>query len=422
MEEEIDLREYVRVLLRWWKWIVGVTVVAGAAALVVGLLLPPTYEATALVVVTKPRYTMQFDPRIETSAEAQPPYKAYPDLALSDAVLTALKSKVDSLGPKTLAEMREMLSAKLGSDPSVVQLTVRAESAQDAAQIADAWATIFVARANEVYGSASDEQVRFFENQMQQARTQLDKAEQALVEFQGRNQAGVLEQQRAAAASALSADLAEKTRLEQVIRRARALQDSISTQPAGAQARLADGLTALLIEAQAFGVRDDSQLQLQLPEGLSASRETVAELKADLDRLIATLSDQGAKLDAHIAALQPQILALQGKIREISAEGDRLTRERDVARDTYTSLAHKVDETRIAAQDASREIQFASKPAVPDKPAAAHRLTKTVMAALAGLMLAVFGVFVAEWWRGAMPSPAPVMPQEDPKETCEKVA
>jgi len=421
MEEEIDLREYVRVLLRWWKWIVGVTAVAAAVALVVGLLLPPAYEATALVVVTKPRYTMQFDPRIETSAEAQPPYKAYPALAMSDAVLEALRAQVDLPKVKTLADLREMVSAKLGDDPSVVQLTVRTESAQDASRIADAWATIFVARANEVYGSASEEQVRFFEGQMEQARSLLDKAEQALAEFQKRNEAGVLEQQRAAAANALSADLAEKTRLEQVTRRARALQESLSSQTATARAPVADALTALLIEAQAFGVRDDSQLQLQLSEGLAASAESVGDLSASLERLITTLNEQGAKLDAHIASLQPQILALQGKIREINAEGDRLTRERDVARDTYTSLAHKVDETRIAAQDTSREIQLVSKPAVPDKPAAAHRLTTVAIAAAAALMLAVFGVFAVEWWRGEAPRPA-ALPAEDEKGACVKVA
>ena len=77
MEEEIDLREYVEVLIRYWKWIVRAALAAAVVALVVSLLLPPTYEATALVAVTKPRYAMQFDPRFEILNDVQPNYEAY---------------------------------------------------------------------------------------------------------------------------------------------------------------------------------------------------------------------------------------------------------------------------------------------------------------------------------------------------------
>jgi len=48
IEEEIDLREYVLILLKYWKWIAGLTLIAAVVALIVSLLLPPTYEATAL--------------------------------------------------------------------------------------------------------------------------------------------------------------------------------------------------------------------------------------------------------------------------------------------------------------------------------------------------------------------------------------
>ncbi|HEX7593197.1 MAG TPA: Wzz/FepE/Etk N-terminal domain-containing protein [Anaerolineae bacterium] len=51
MEDEIDLRAYLDVLLRRWKWIVGVTLVAALVAGVVSLLMPPTYESTASVFV-----------------------------------------------------------------------------------------------------------------------------------------------------------------------------------------------------------------------------------------------------------------------------------------------------------------------------------------------------------------------------------
>lgn len=48
-EDEIDLREYALVLIRNWWLIAAATLVAAASALAVSMLLPPTYEATALV-------------------------------------------------------------------------------------------------------------------------------------------------------------------------------------------------------------------------------------------------------------------------------------------------------------------------------------------------------------------------------------
>jgi uncharacterized protein involved in exopolysaccharide biosynthesis len=65
MEEEISLQVYIDVLIKYWKWIAGITVVAAITATIVSFLLPPVYQATALVVITKPQYQMQFDPRFQ---------------------------------------------------------------------------------------------------------------------------------------------------------------------------------------------------------------------------------------------------------------------------------------------------------------------------------------------------------------------
>lgn len=58
MEDEIDLREYIDVLIRHWKAIVALTVIAAIVAGVVSFLLPPTYEARATLVATGERYRL----------------------------------------------------------------------------------------------------------------------------------------------------------------------------------------------------------------------------------------------------------------------------------------------------------------------------------------------------------------------------
>ena len=61
MEDEIDLREYLEVLIRRWKWIVVLVVIAVlAAALFSFFVLQPGYEASALVLITQSALPIAF--------------------------------------------------------------------------------------------------------------------------------------------------------------------------------------------------------------------------------------------------------------------------------------------------------------------------------------------------------------------------
>ncbi|MGQ9718223.1 MAG: GNVR domain-containing protein, partial [Anaerolineae bacterium] len=131
----------------------------------------------------------------------------------------------------------------------------------------------------------------------------------------------------------------------------------------------------------------------------SLSEKSLAEQIAFLDDLVRVLEEKSAEMDARRAALEPEILSLQEQLQEIRTEKDRLTRARDVARETYMTLARKVEEARIAAEENSGEVRIASRAAVPEKPASPRKLLNTAVAGVLGLMLSVFGVFIAEWWQ-----------------------
>ncbi|MGQ9467857.1 MAG: Wzz/FepE/Etk N-terminal domain-containing protein, partial [Anaerolineae bacterium] len=233
MEEEIDLRSYVLVLLKYWKWIIGATAVAAVVALVVSFILPPTYEATALVAVTKPRYVMQFDPRIETLNNIQPAYKAYPELASSDEALQELLTRLNPRPERveTLEDLKRLVKAKSGTDPSLILLTVRLKDPEEAARIANLWAEIFVRRANEIYGTESQSQLQFYQQQLQRAEAELRAAEEALVAFQARNQESVLEHQLDSRRQMYADYLADQRQIAYIIQDIRGLREQLSRQP-----------------------------------------------------------------------------------------------------------------------------------------------------------------------------------------------
>lgn len=427
MEEEIDLRVYVEVLIRHWMWIAGLALAAAVAAFVVSSFIPPTYEATALTAVTRPRYVMQFDPRLQTAGSIQPAYQAYPELALNNDLLRDLLAQLDSRpeGIESPQDMRELLEAKQGADPSIVQLVVKSRDPEAAARIANGWAELFVAQANEVYGVHSEEDASFFEGQLAQAQEELDAADQSLIAFQSRNQGAILEARLASARQDLQDYLVEQREIERVVRNARALQAHVTGRAADTPVSPGDDLTALLLQMQAFSVRASrpaqteggggvssmvwvpeseagSSIQLQISDAaLLASGQTAGELSSSLDNLVTTLETWEEEMEAQAAALEEWILTLQQQVEAARAEETRLVCIRDVAQATHLTLARKVEEARIAAEDATGDVRLISQAAVPHKPVGPRKLLNTAVAGALGLMIGVFGAFALEWWRGS---------------------
>ncbi len=409
MEEEIDLREYIGVLIRHWKWIAALAVVAAVAALAVSFLLPPTYEARVLVVITKPRYVMRFDTRFETVDNVLQPYKAYPALALGDELLLQTIAAMNPPLPeeeRNLARFRNELSAVSGGDPSVIELHVSHQDAEVAARIANTWADVFVKGVNELYDE-SIQDARFFEEQLVAAEEILKKTEEALIEFQGRNQASVLEAQITALKDQFSAYLGAQNAIELVMQDAASLKARLALQEGDATSSLADDLAALLLQIEALSLKSEAPLQLQVGGDNSLSNMPKQDLMAFLDGLTVTLEAQSGELETKIAQAEPEILRLQGEFQRFGAEENRLTLARDVARDTYTTLARKVDEARIAAQDESGEVRLASYAAAPTKPVSPRKLLNTVVAGALGLFVGVFGAFAVEYWRRGTPVTRP---------------
>jgi succinoglycan biosynthesis transport protein ExoP len=402
MEEEIDLRAYIEVLLRYWMWIVGLAVAAAVVAFVVTSLMPRTYEASSVVFVTQPRYQIQFDPRFDTQ-EGVPAYKAFPTLATSDSIL---QSVVENYVPSTesgidewnLSTLQGMVEATSEGDPSLVVLKVRSQSAKDAAAIANLWADTLIKQGNELYGQGEGD-VAFFEAQVQQAQEVLDGAETALIEFQAQNQASIVSAQLNSLLQAQSDYLADQRAVTYIIQDIQGLHAQLAEQSESQTVSLADNLTALLLQIKAFNAQAATPVQLQVDGSAGFSEKSPAEQRAFLDSLISTLQAKSTEIDAKLAQLEPQILALQRDLQAINVESDQLTRTRDLARETYVTLTRKLEEARITAQETNGMLQAGSYASEPEKPAGPLRLLSMAVAGMLGLMIGVFGAFFVEFWQ-----------------------
>lgn len=397
--DEIDLRPYVDLLVRRWYWIVLTTVVAAAvAALVSFFVLAPTYEATAVVAITPPKYLMQFSQQFEPLAQERLQtsiYASYPELAQTDELIQQVAEALATMTGKpapNLEQLRNQMSVKASKDVGVIRLQVRGSDPHLAASLANTWADLYVKMLGRLYGGEGEE-YSFFAEQLSLAQHNLDAAQQALAEFKARDPAAMLSSELKAKIKAVDDYLAAKNSIEALQGQIAGWRAQLAAQPASRTLSPADELTSLLLQLRAYNLLErDTQPLFQISLDQAVQGQTVAGQIAFLDDLQNLLSARLTEIETQVAALQPQILKVQQELQAATNEEDRLTQEVRIASSLYDSLARKTEEARIASESPGGAGRLASRAAVPAKPVGPRKLVNTVLGA--GLGLAV-GLAVA---------------------------
>ncbi len=174
-----DLRDYVDVLIRRWKLVIAMTVLATLAAAAVSFVARPVFEARAMIVVSPatlsvptanqvPPYYLMVDSPRQLPVAYTPSY--YIALLTSAEVVEA----VHPSGPVSVSSN--------GGDKSLIEIVARSENPQAAAQVANAYADAGAARIQQVLVPDGAE--------VKTAQLNLDAAEQALIKFSLQNELG----------------------------------------------------------------------------------------------------------------------------------------------------------------------------------------------------------------------------------------
>ena len=427
-DDEIDLRVYINTLMHH-KWIIlGLTLISGLATFVIVSFSPPTYQATALVAITRPLYQFQFTPNIpnitDTGAAQQFTGKAGVELATSDNLLQqALNVVGQDIKPqeRSLFSFRKKIKVSTSADPSVLKFTAINGDPLLSAKIANTTADLYVRYVNELYGQ-STAQEKFFEQQLTQTRNDLNKAEQALIEFQKRNNVPILNAQLVNSQNTFNVYLVLKDSLELLLLNIRGFQNKLARQPADNHAMLVDDLTALLMQISAFSIPPGMLMQIS-PFGIlqgssqgtpttqpsppiqlqvSAAKlpsKTIGQQVAYLKELAISMEAKRVEIRRQLEIMPKNILTLQGQLQKINTESTELNRKLLFVQTVYNSLAQKAGETRIASQETSGRVRIASYSAIPDRPMSRGRLQTTAIAMILAFFISIFGVFIFEYFQ-----------------------
>ncbi len=340
-DRELSFTDVVRFFRRNWRPVIGLGALGGLGmALVLFLVVPRKYEAAATLVIVPPRFSSDLKPQTLT-------VQSYQKILESDVVVGESKRRVVERGlwpaDRPLRLGRELQSrifvsrrAEETTLAPMLQAVSRGRTGEQAAELANTWAAVFLERTRELAVGSTSSTVQFIDQEYPKVRDGLARLEDA----------------RAAEANALqkSYDITATTWDDRITTlknattqlvadheaETRRLVESFNSEKSlGSRSARLEALRKAYSDLQDEQARVASQLQLKQLQ-LEAARKQLAETtplvtlqKAMTDEAVwrSVADSKGASLDW--TALQQRSLATQ----EVNP--------------VYTSLSEKVAEIEM---------------------------------------------------------------------------
>jgi uncharacterized protein involved in exopolysaccharide biosynthesis len=129
----------------------------------------------------------------------------------------------------------------------------------------------------------------------------------------------------------------------------------------------------------------------------AAAQKSEALLQLEELETLPGYAAAAAPLTQAIDKLQEELRGLQAELEKERAEKQELTRARDLAWETYSTLQVKADELSIATEMMDIEVRVASPAVEPITPTGPSKLRNVVLAAVVGFMIGIGAAFVLHY-------------------------
>lgn len=317
---EIDLRTFATGAARRWRSILMIFLAAIGIAIVAYYgrkqLQPPQFEAFSDIAIARTTSQLAFDERFTTASTQNQPanFAAQRSALLSLAVSPVLAPEVleligdrlpDAMPSKTKladsirAELVVAPGARAG-ESDLIRITTLGSTPEVAEMIADAWAEVYVRRANQAFGIATDDLLASVLEERATAEVEFEAARRALEERASRSQIESLSRRLVDIAATINVLLA--VRQDTMAGLGKALVDS-NVSAVSAVAKAQGDATAAPIVAEQNGLRD---LRVATIDALYDTRRVIFSQQVErdltlLDRYYSRLIEVTTALDEALA-------------------------------------------------------------------------------------------------------------------------
>lgn len=168
---ELELRDYIEVLLRQ-KWIIILVFLVTAISAGVGALylVKPVYQASALLMISKPGYQVELEPRIKTPIPLEISIETYKNLIKSADLERKVIQKLGLDQPPdelTIEVLDKMISVEAVPKTDLIRISIKSGVPGKAKEIVNTWVALFIEENKHLGLRESKEAQSFIENQLE---------------------------------------------------------------------------------------------------------------------------------------------------------------------------------------------------------------------------------------------------------------
>lgn len=211
--DEIDLRRYFLVLLKWWREILVISILAGAitgAALIwINSTKTPTYKASADILIARLLSNIELDDRVSTTSstsqmDANSWRTSLLQLAKSSVVANAVYEELKDELPSTLQTPASLIDVIESTSPqsaderyasNIIRISATTSDPELSAKIANSWTTHLVAHINGLYGEVPEATIDSVSTERETALQEYQAAQAAYQDFVASNHISGLDRQ-----------------------------------------------------------------------------------------------------------------------------------------------------------------------------------------------------------------------------------
>jgi len=419
-ENEIDLREYIRAIVKRKKLILSLFSIAVIAAAAFSFNTPKSYKATATIMITPSaiqsvlstsKGILDIGKNDTTDEDKVTPWNisvaTHVHLLKSNLVLERVIKRLNLKDASGKSLTTEVFSKKLNImktvGESVMELEVSDANPQEAQDIANAWAEQYVEYSQELILGEINGIGDFVMTQFETSDNNLIAAEKKVNEFKKGYKQDLM-----AAELAMKKDTLNnyKKELEGIGVVLQTKEDNLIE----LKKQLAKQKRIIILSK---AITDDALWQMSSKvdditglEKKGLRSEAINPIYEDLEKRIVNgdieagvLKAREENLGKSIQLLTQETSELDDLILQKDFELVQLTRQVDIFKRSYDDFSNKIQASRITKEEQLGEVKIVSPASIPDFPVAQGRIKKVALAGILSLILGLFLALFIEFWK-----------------------
>ena len=402
-EEEIDLREYINVLLKRKGIIILIFLIAVITAAIASyFIIEPVYDANVVITASIPK--------IGNSFVSEPSLEDYKNLITDNVLEEELIKKLNLNKPPlelTPYDLEQMLTIESPKDTNLIKMNLQASNPKLTKDILNTWAALFVEKNKRLYFDEVKKVKMGVEDKLKYAEQEFFEIEEKLMKFNETSNVKTIEDEIEYKTTKI---LDFKSRLIDI-------QLSLEKEKAGKEYIVTEISKQEKILKLNKSVVDDQFFQ-QLIYNITDDDLKIANLayvSEEINPIYYYLSRKLISIDISISSLIAEENQLRKNINDFNLSLENLkkeitekkltlsqlnlNREYSAKEKLYNNLYMQAEETRLtetAEADLLKITSLAYEPREPIKP---NKKLNILIAGVLGLFVGIFVAFFLEFWQ-----------------------